>query len=241
VRPVRKGLSPVNGNFDKYEDAKPDLVSRLGAYCSYCERLIPSLLAIEHIEPKSRVPQLEKTWSNFLLACGNCNSCKGSDPVNLHTLLLPDRDNTFFAYFYEYDGTVRPSNGLNDQQTVLAMNTLTLVGLDKPVQQYKDSNNQLVALDRPSQRMQAIGVAQDALSKYLQSPNALMADMIVNLALATGYFSIWMKVFERIPEIKLLLINGFQGTAESECFDLGSAADIVPAPNPDGLVAGSKA
>ncbi|MGP5563448.1 HNH endonuclease [Vreelandella alkaliphila] len=230
----------MNGDFKRYEEAKPDLVSRLGMYCSYCERPIHTLLAVEHIKPKETNPQLERKWSNFLLACVNCNSCKGSSPVDLQIVLLPDRDNTFFAYTYEYDGSVNPSNALSAQQVVLASNTLELVGLDKSVQAYRDSNDQLVALDRPSQRMEAIGVAQSALSNYTQSPNTLMADMILKLALATGYFSIWMKVFDRVPEIKLLLIKSFSGTEASECFDLNNGADVVPAPNPDGWVAGNK-
>ena len=240
MRPISKGASPVNGNFRKYEDAKPDLVGRLGAYCSYCERLIPSPLAIEHIEPKSLVPQLEKTWSNFLLACVNCNSCKGSAPVNLHSLLLPDRDNTFFAYFYEYDGTVRPSNGLNARQTALAMNTLTLVGLDKPVQEYSDSNDQLVALDRPSQRMEVIGSAQESLSLYQSLPRPQMIESIVKTAVSTGYFSIWMKVFDQVPAAKRRFIESFKGTGDSGCFDLNNGTTITPAPNPDGWTAGSK-
>ncbi|MEL0638538.1 HNH endonuclease [Marinomonas sp. TI.3.20] len=240
MRPVRKGSSPVNGDFNKYEDAKPDLVSRLGLYCSYCERPIKTLLAIEHIEPKGTNKTLEKVWSNFLLACVNCNSCKGSTPVNLQDILLPDRDNTFLAYEYGYDGEVSPSSTLNVQQSTSAKNTLTLVGLDKSVQAYRDSNDQLVALDRPSQRMEAIGIAQESLSLYQSLPLNQMIESIVKTALSTGYFSIWMKVFDQVPAAKQRFIESFKGTGDSGCFDLNNGATITPAPNPDGWTAGSK-
>ncbi len=52
MRPIRRGASPRPGDFANYRDALPDLVSRLGRYCSYCERLIPVQLAVEHIQPK---------------------------------------------------------------------------------------------------------------------------------------------------------------------------------------------
>lgn len=62
MRPVRRGSSPIANDFNRYEDAKTDLISRiskghlkerhLGSYCSYCERRIETNLAVEHIEPK---------------------------------------------------------------------------------------------------------------------------------------------------------------------------------------------
>lgn len=240
MRPVRKGLSPVNGNFAKYKDAKPDLVSRLGAYCSYCERPINTMLAVEHIEPKDTNKALEKVWSNFLLACVNCNSCKGSTPVNVQDILLPDRDNTFSAYEYDYDGKISPSSSLNSQQNTLAQNTLELVGLDKLCQDCRDSNDKLVSFDRCAQRMEAIDIAQKALCNYQSLPQPQMINSIVQTALATGYFSIWMKVFDQEPKVKLRFIENFKGTGDSGCFNLTNGETITPAPNLDSWTAGSK-
>ncbi|MEZ9067636.1 HNH endonuclease [Vibrio atlanticus] len=240
MRPVSKGTSPVEGNFKKYQDAKPDLVSRLGAYCSYCERKIATLLAVEHIEPKSLKPGLEKNWGNFLLACTNCNSCKGDTPVDLHKLLLPDRDNTLEAYTYEDDGAVVPSHQLTEAQKTLALETLKLVGLDKPVQEYRDANDQLVSLDRPSQRMEVLMSAQDALKNFKMAPVDPMKNIIVELALSTGYFSIWMRVFNEAPEMKVRFIEAFNGTCQSGCFDMANGSVFCPAPNPDSLKHGSK-
>lgn len=85
MRPLDKGAVPRAGDgairFGHYSDAHPHLVERLGDYCSYCERRLPASLAVEHVQPKSHVPELETSWDNFLLACTNCNSVKGSKPV----------------------------------------------------------------------------------------------------------------------------------------------------------------
>lgn len=240
MRPVGKGASPVSGDFKKYEDAKPDLVSRLGLYCSYCERKITTLLAVEHIEPKELKPELEKRWSNFLLACTNCNSCKGRKPVDLSEVLLPDRDNTFAAFVYLDDGSISVADHLNAYQRDLAKETLSLVGLDKRVQEYRDANDQLVALDRPSQRMEVLLEAKEALNSYQLTPIEPLLQMIVRLALANGYFSIWMRVFDEIPEVRVRLIQAFSGTEASGCFDMNTAAVLTPAPNPDQLNSGGK-
>ncbi|MFA0162038.1 HNH endonuclease [Vibrio splendidus] len=244
MRPVKKKLSPIIGDFNKYEDAKPELVSRLGLYCSYCERKISTLLAVEHIEPKDGdygQPQLEKRWSNFLLACTNCNSCKGSKKVDFRRLFFPDRDNTFFAYEYGLDGSVTYSTVLAPRQKVMARNTLRLVGLDKPVQVFKDENDEQVALDRVAQRMEAFGVAQVALSLLQSEPNsiALKSSIVMN-AVDNGFFSIWMKVFDAYPDMKIRFIKAFNGTEDSACFDMTTGNSVTPAPNPDVLAHGGK-
>jgi 5-methylcytosine-specific restriction endonuclease McrA len=111
MRPIRRGASPRLGDFSNYRDALPDLVSRLGRDCSYCERLIPVQLAVEHIQPKGlpAYRALIGRWDNFLLACVNCNSTKLDKDVVLSEVLLPDRDNTFSAYLYDAGGGVQVS------------------------------------------------------------------------------------------------------------------------------------
>lgn len=243
MRPIRKGNSPIIGNFAKYEDAKEDFVGRLGLYCSYCERYIPTSLAIEHIEPKDGPygqPHLATTWTNFLLACTNCNSCKGRKQVNLNNLLFPDRDNTFDAYIYEDDGTISCSSHLSLTQQAMAENTLRLVGLDKLAANTCDSNGEFVALDRVRQRMEVIATAQSCLNAFADNPTDLIKNLIEKNALKIGFFSIWMKVFDAYPEMKLRFINVFKGTANSGCFDLITGDCVTPAPNSDMLLGGGK-
>jgi hypothetical protein len=130
MRPVRRRGSPRQNDFADYRDALPELVSRLGPYCSYCERRVATQLAVEHIEPKALHPARRGRWENFLLACVNCNSTKGDSDVVLADTLLPDRDNTFVAVRYAPDGTVAPAPGATQPR---ASATLALVGLDKPI------------------------------------------------------------------------------------------------------------
>jgi uncharacterized protein (TIGR02646 family) len=241
MRPVRRNNSPITGEFAKYEDAKPELVSRLGLFCSYCERKISTLLAVEHIEPKDKAPALEKVWSNFLLACVNCNSCKSSKTVIFNELLFPDRDNTFHSYIYLDDGTITVNPMLSAQQRKQAQDTLKLVGLDKPMQKYSNSNDEVVALDRSGQRMEAIATAQQSLGLLETSPEVeALKQSIVISAKEAGFFSIWMKVFNAHPHMKILFIKAFKGTEDSGCFNMQTGAPITPAPNLDNLLDGGK-
>ena len=129
MRPVDKGAAPAG--YARYQDAGPDLQSRLGDYCSYCERQIETNLAIEHVQPKSRVAQLATEWTNFLLACGNCNSCKGDTPINLPDYFWPDADNTLRAFGYVRGGVIRPHQELEPEHAAKAEATINLIGLDR--------------------------------------------------------------------------------------------------------------
>ncbi|GAB5478531.1 MAG: hypothetical protein Marn2KO_19980 [Marinobacter nauticus] len=243
MRPIRKQSSPVPGDFDEYSDAKPELISRLGMYCSYCERPVSTNLAVEHIEPKKGPqgqPHLTNRWENFLLACVNCNSTKGDKKVDLQNLLLPDRDNTSAAFVYRKDGNIDIHNALNQQQARFAANTLKLVGLDKPRSVVLDANDEEVALDRASQRMQAYLLAERAKENLTACNREPMREKIVDTAVKTGYFSIWMAVFDEEIDMKLRFIEAFSGTKKSECFNQANANLVLPAPNPDALSNGSK-
>lgn len=133
MRPIRRGASPRQGDFSHYRDALPDLVSRLGMYCSYCERYVATQLAVEHIQPKGlpAYQPLQGRWENFPLACVNCNSTKKDKPVSLSDVLLPDRDNTLAVYLYSAGGEIQVSSQLNPHAQQLAQATLALVDLDQ--------------------------------------------------------------------------------------------------------------
>jgi hypothetical protein len=246
MRPVSKGASPVNGDFADYEDAKLYLLSRLGPFCSYCERRIPTNLAVEHIQPKG-LPQnasLERRWENFLLSCVNCNSTKGGKNVLPAQYYLPDRDNTFAAFHYLSDGTVHANS--NDQ---MGKDTLSLTGLDKAIRQTFDENGKLVAMDRVGDRMQVWGIAIE--TKLDVDAGKIPANAVVVTAIGHGFFSVWMKVFEGDVATRQLLIDGFNaahgfrgfsGTAK-DCFD---AQTLPVSPRPanglpaNALVGGGK-
>lgn len=192
MRPVRRGDSPREGFFPNYKNAKSDLISRLGNYCSYCERPIATGLAVEHIQPKGLkingvelYRHLQGAWTNLLLACINCNSTKRDKDVILADILLPDCDNTFIAFNYIADGCIEPSyfaikQGLEQS----AKDTLSLTGLDKK------------ATDIVSQRLNVWAEAEEAKKDIIADlNNDNTKKYTIKLAQAKGFFSIWMKVY----------------------------------------------
>jgi len=244
MRPTRRGASPRIGDFANYRDALPDLVSRLGRYCSYCERPILAQLAVEHIQPKGlpAYQTLIGRWDNFLLACVNCNSTKQDKDVVLSDVLLPDRDNTFSAYLYDAAGGVQVTPTLSRPKHKLALATLTLVGLQRSAAAAADANGRLIALDRIEQRFEAWLLAERAREKLLalRPGDAVVIDAVVLLAQATGFFSVWKEVFRDDPSIRNRLIDAFPGTLDSGCFDPQTSGPVQPAPNPDQLPDGGK-
>ena len=244
MRPVARGQSPQAGDFENYDEAKPELVSRLGRYCSYCERPIATSLAVEHIQPKGlpAYAHLEDRWENFLLACVNCNSTKLNKDVLLESTLLPDRDNTFAAFDYPSDGHVTPSAevmaaGLEG----MARATLALTGLDKKIVKVLDANGKQVALDRVAQRLEVWGIAIEAHVDVIGSQgNEAVRKGAIRTAQTSGFFSIWMTVFQNDIDMRSRLIDAFAGTRASQCFDVVTTAPISPAPNPDKLWSGGK-
>lgn len=243
MRPVRRGASPLSNDFAGYRDAFPHLVARLGGYCSYCERTIPTQLAVEHLLAKA-LPQyahLVGRWDNFLLGCVNCNSTKLDKDVDPAGILLPDRDNTLGALVYTADGKVQPSPASPPEVQAMAGRLLSLVGLDKKPADARDENGKLVAIERVAQRMQAWGEARTAKSLVDKDPgNVGLRRMAVGWASARGFFSVWMTVFQGDADMRNRLIDAFPGTRESGCFDPATTDPLSPAPNPDGLAHGGK-
>lgn len=243
MRPVRRGGSPEE-DFSSFRDAKEPLVSRLGAFCSYCERHVDVQLAVEHIRPKKGpfgCPDLEKSWRNFLLACANCNSTKGHKEVLPESLFFPDRDNTAAAFRYLPDGTVEPATGLKGDLLEMALNTLQLTGLDRRPSPSLDENGRMIAMDRVAQRMQAWAKAEEARNDVEGSQsNETLRKWVVELAISIGFFSVWMTVFHDDAEMRKRFILAFDGTKESGCFDPKTSYEVSPAPNPDDLAGGGK-
>ena len=225
MRPIDKGDSPQV--FTNYQDAKQPLTNRLGTYCSFCERRIPTNLAVEHILPKDEslpYAHLRNEWTNFLLSCVNCNSAKGTKIIDFATYLLPDRDNTF--PFFEYDelGEVK-ANG-NRAQKRMAKNTLDLVALNKLKHTDWDETTMFAAITRLEQRVEAWKSAKIVRINYLNG--GVNLEVLKILVASMGFFSIWMKAFEGIEDARKAFIEAFENTA-SDCFDANTNS-VSPRP-----------
>lgn len=226
MRPVNKGDAPAV--FTNYEDAKPYLTARLGIYCSYCERRIPTNLAIEHILPKDEglgYAHLRNEWTNFLLACVNCNSTKGITIIDFANYVLPDRDNTFCCFSYNETGEVEVS-GDDPVIRQMAQNTLDLVGLNTEDVIDEDEVVLFAALKRSAQRFETWRIAKRVRDAF--EAGRIDVEMTSLLVAPYGFFSIWMKVFEGVPAVRRALIQIFANTA-ADCFD-GDGVSISPRP-----------
>ena len=215
MRPIIRGDHPKNAHtgdpitITNYSHARPELLNRIGDYCSYCENQITNP-AVEHIQPIVEAPFVETNWYNFLIACKSCNSRKGSKYLDLDSYYWPDIHNTHHLFEMHSGGIVRIKTNLHfsvDLQRV--QNTMSLVGLDAYGSQTTDADRRWI------KRMEAWNKANQSLcyySKFDYDPDYILS--IINIATSTGFWSVWMKVFENHYPVQEELIKAFDGTLE---------------------------
>lgn len=208
MRPVDKGPAPRA--YAAYRDAAVDLRNALGDYCSYCERRIETNLAIEHVQPKSRKKGLARSWGNFLLGCVNCNSSKGKKQVAIMKYFWPDRDNTLRAFVYVAGGLVTPRSALAAADRAKAAATLALTGLDK----YPGNSGRepTVSDQRWLRRQEAWSLAQRYVATVAANNTPTVRQLVVDLAVAHGMFSIWWTAFANDTDMRRRLRQAFSGT-----------------------------
>jgi uncharacterized protein (TIGR02646 family) len=214
MRPIDRGPAPKD--YDDYREAKQDLANRLGCYCCFCERRIATCLAVEHLAPQSKYPDLVNQWHNFLLACVNCNSVKSIRDWPFDQVLLPDRDNTFAAFSYSETGWINVAPTLAPEQAQMAQATLEWVGLNRHAAPDWDEAQLFSALERLSQRVQVWAQARDARVDFERG--RVSPGRIASEAASAGFFSIWMAVFAGVAEVRQAIIAIFPNTAR-DCFD----------------------
>ncbi len=218
MRPVLRGDPPTDaaGNpvaLTHYKDARDPLIARIGDYCSYCEVALHSTVDVEHVMPKSLNRVLTLEWSNFLIACTNCNSIKSNKPVRIADYYWPDQDNTLRAFLYERDEPPQmATRGSADSTTT--QRTLELTGLDRVPGHPSFSDRDR----RWQKRMQAWSNAILSHSNLAIIDCPEMREQIIIAAKATGFWSVWYHVFVRDRDMCERLIKAFVGTAR-DCFD----------------------
>jgi hypothetical protein len=236
MRPVIRGSIPSsNGKplvFTQYRQARDPLIARIGDYCSYCEMPCNEGPDVEHVRPKggeAGSPQLELAWENFLLGCCYCNSIKQDKAIDLSKYYWPDRDNTFKPFRYERDRVPQLVSNLPRKDQLRAKDTLTLTGLDR-----EPGHNDFSDRDRRwIKRCEAWGKALRARDRLHKRPNSHMREQILDTATSTGFFSIWMTVFQGDIDMRKLFLKAFPGTSGiGECFD----SNTNPLPRPGGAI-----
>lgn len=228
MRPVFRGDVPQDANnqpvvFSEYGHARDPLIDRIGDYCCYCETAMHSLVDVEHVVPKSPVPELELEWSNFLIACGTCNRIK-SDWLfdDMKDVYWPDRDNTLRAFVYEQDEPPQVADH-PDVDPDKAFETLDLTGLDR-----RPGHPNWSSRDRRwGKRLAAWGEALLAASALDAADSEEMRQVIIGWAKALGFWSVWYEVFFDDEDMCKRLVAAFPGTP-ANCFDAN--AEMVPRP-----------
>lgn len=211
MRSVDKGLVPVDVDghplaFGEYGDASPHLKRRIGRYCSYCERPIRASLAVEHKLPKRWHPWLDRDWHNLILACSNCNSCKGDDQVTGVLPMWPDEEDTFDCMEYRRSGAIAPRPGLPAGEVDRVQRLLALVGLDRSPAQCGSTDHRF--FDRLEIWSLAMQAARDL--ELADSPELRRATL--DTARQSGGYSIWRHVFAGDAGMTANLIAAFPGT-----------------------------
>jgi uncharacterized protein (TIGR02646 family) len=222
MKPVEKGVAPQA--YLNYGAAKPDLINRLGAQCSYCERAAdPQNLDVEHIYPKAGHPKREVEWENFLISCKSCNSFKnvylgaGRKRNLLGRFIWPHRENTMNAFRYLQDGRVEVKDTVKGSLRTAAIATSEMVGMLQSPARAEDYKRLGLAYDGVSKREEQWRKAAGFRQMYLENPKPEHAISIAGGAAAMGNFSVWMQVFHDRPEVRAELIHAFK--ADPACFD----------------------
>ncbi len=163
-----------------------------------------------------------------MLACTYCNSIKKDkkiDASNLGDYFWADTDNTFRGFFYAKDRAPQINTSLPIAHQKISRNTLELTGLDReplhPLLTKKDR--------RWEKRHEAWAKAERANVNLGAQPTDAMRDQIIDTATSTGFWSVWMTVFQNDSDMRRRLIQAFTGTS-ADCFD----ADFQPIPRQNG-------
>lgn len=213
MRPVSRSnkFSPTGNpvEYNPWGDAKPELISEIGDFCSYCgKHLTRSALAIEHIQDKNTHPQFQFHWNNFLLACLNCNSTKGTKDTVALNPFLPHTDNLLCFIEVLNGGLLRVKTGITGTNLTRTNAFINLVGLDRHPGHTNYSNKD----DRWQYRLTAYNKATRQLQKYTSTTATTDIENITEVATTSGFFSVWFTVFAAHDPVKIALINAFKGT-----------------------------
>ena len=263
MRPVYRGPVPTRATgrgvqrllAEEYGFFRKALVRRIGEYCSYCEVPLGASLAVEHIVSKGDAAPLEVDWRNFLLACTNCNSSKGTQVTfnNIGQYYFPADTgvDTFDRFVYTLQAPddvvcVSPAEPADQR----AIRTIELVQLNR-----QRPDDPKAADRRVANRTRTWQVAVDLrerLATYFARRGRdanndlatnLLKQQIVSAALTHGFWSVWMTVFgagtffdEATRDALLceLFVQPFPGTNHR----IGPGCpNLVPADYPGGLPA----
>ena len=132
------GVRPTDS---RWRDFQSELSQRFDSTCGYCERQCKG--EVDHFRPKSRFPESVYEWSNWILACHDCNLAKldkwpEDGYIDPCTKMASERPESYFT-FDTKTGQVIPIEDLDQsrldraQEIIEDLNLNALHHLDKRV------------------------------------------------------------------------------------------------------------
>lgn len=218
MRPIDKGEAP-SVKFQRYQDAEPYLEERIGAYCSYCEFPIQHVPEVDHKEAKSKGGS-ELGWHNLLLSCKYCNTRK-HDVVcagGKDSYIWPDEEDTFHCFSYGSDLPELNEHYLRAKEPALrsrAERLYQMIKLGNIPTSPRDKDR------RYAKRSYARRCAEQCRAAWEKVVNSAEREeyfsIMLELAKSTGFFSVWMEVFQGNGTVRQGLIGAFKGTRREFC------------------------
>lgn len=215
MRPVIRGAAPKT--YNQYSEALPDLLDRLGVFCSYCEMNVSNSPEVEHVVPINH-GGAPLDWNNLLISCKQCNINKSDNNLNRANYVWPDEDNTLKAIEYFPPFCLGPNPNLNTNESLLTVNTIELCQLNK----WPGGNVEPTFKDlRWKHRGEAWFTAEDCLNDFQQNPSPQHAASIARLVCTSSFFSVYFEVFKNEPLLINALIAASTGI-DPNCFGANS-------------------
>ncbi|MCM1326340.1 MAG: HNH endonuclease [Bacteroidales bacterium] len=218
MRPINKGEAP-NVKFYHYQDAEPYLEERIGAYCSYCEFPIQHVPEVEHKEAKSKGGS-KLAWTNLLLSCKYCNARKHDavDAGEKDKYIWPDEDDTFHCFVYSGDIPQLNEDYLMTKESTVrerAKRLYEMIKLDNIPISPKDRDRRYAERSCARHCAEKCRTGWQKVKKSAEREEYF--DVMLELAKAKGFFSVWMDVFQGDEEVRQGLISAFIGTRREYC------------------------
>lgn len=118
----------------RWRPFRPDLSSVFSGLCGYCEEITRG--EIDHFKPASQFPALVYQWSNWILACHDCNHAKSNKwpedgYINPCAAVASERPERFFDFDTE-TGYLRPKVGIPAAASAQARRMIDDIRLNAP-------------------------------------------------------------------------------------------------------------
>lgn len=118
----------------RWRPFRPDLSRAFSSLCGYCEEITRG--EIDHFRPVSKFPALVYQWSNWILACHDCNHAKsnkwpGDGYIDPCAVVAAGRPEQFFDFDTE-TGYLRPKTGLRASASAKTSRMIKDLDLNAP-------------------------------------------------------------------------------------------------------------